>query len=180
MAQTLDEEWNRMRGMEIQAVGIASISYDEESQNLINMRNKGAMMGDPTVREGYVQSSIAEGLKAAGSNSAGSMAGFMGMGFGMQAGGGFMGAASGTNLQQMQMMNGGAPAGMTQGAVPAVSPAGQEAPQTSAGWTCACGQQNQGKFCSNCGKPAPKTEWTCSCGQVNSGNFCSNCGKPRA
>lgn len=34
MAQTLDEEWTRMRGMEIQAVGIASITYDEESQNL--------------------------------------------------------------------------------------------------------------------------------------------------
>ena len=51
------------------------------------------------------------------------------------------------------MMNGGAQAGMTQGAVPAIPPAGQEAPE---GWTCACGQKNQGKFCSNCGKPAPK------------------------
>lgn len=47
MADTLDEEWNKLRGMEIQAVGIASITYDEESQNLINLRNKGAMMGDP-------------------------------------------------------------------------------------------------------------------------------------
>ena len=48
MAQTLDEEWTRMRGMEIQAVGIASITYDEESQNLINLRNRGAMMSDPS------------------------------------------------------------------------------------------------------------------------------------
>ena len=32
MANTLDEEWNQMRGMEIQSVGIASVSYDEESQ----------------------------------------------------------------------------------------------------------------------------------------------------
>ena len=115
MAQTLDEEWNRMRGMEIQSVGIASISYDEESQELINMRNKGAMMGDPSVREGYVQSSVAEGLKAAGSNSAGSMAGFMGMGFGMQAGGGFMGAASASNLQQMGMNRQQQPQGQPQG-----------------------------------------------------------------
>lgn len=46
MAETLDEEWNRLRGMEIQSVGIASISYDEESQKLINMRNQGAMLGD--------------------------------------------------------------------------------------------------------------------------------------
>ena len=28
MAKILDEDWNRMRGMEIQSVGIASISYD--------------------------------------------------------------------------------------------------------------------------------------------------------
>lgn len=48
------------------------------------MRNKGAMMGDPSVREGYVQSTIAEGLKGAGTNSNGAMAGYMGMGFGMQ------------------------------------------------------------------------------------------------
>ncbi len=35
----------------------------------------------------------------------------------------------------------------------------------------------QGKFCSECGKPAPAAEWTCECGQVNKGKFCSNCGK---
>ena len=38
MAEVLDEDWKQMRGMEIQAVGIASISYDEESQKLINKR----------------------------------------------------------------------------------------------------------------------------------------------
>ena len=103
MAQTLDGEWTRMRGMEIQAVGIASITYDEESQNLINLRNRGAMMSDPSIREGYVQTTIAEGLKNAGSNDSGAMAGFMGMGMRMQMGGGFMGAASNTNMQQMQM-----------------------------------------------------------------------------
>lgn len=164
MSSVLDEEWNQTRGMEIQAVGM-TVSYSEESQKLLNMRNEGAMLSDPTVREGYVQGAVARGLEAAGSNSNGSMAGFMGMGMASNISGGMMGAASNVNLQQMQMMNGGSGAGMT---------------QAPAGWICACGQQNQGKFCSNCGKPAPKTEWTCSCGQVNSGNFCSNCGKPRA
>lgn len=99
MAETLDEEWNRLRGMEIQSVGIASISYDEESQKLINMRNQGAMLGDPSVREGYVQGAMARGFEAAGSNGSGAMAGFMGMGAGMNFGGGFMGAASASNLQ---------------------------------------------------------------------------------
>lgn len=44
-----------MRGMEIQSVAIASLSYDEASQKLIQMRNEGAMMSDPSIREGYVQ-----------------------------------------------------------------------------------------------------------------------------
>ena len=35
MANVLDEQWKELRGMEIQSVGIASISYDETSQELI-------------------------------------------------------------------------------------------------------------------------------------------------
>ena len=202
MADTLDEEWNKLRGMEIQSVGIASITYDEESQNLINLRNKGAMMGDPGIREGYVQSTIAEGLKNAGSNSAGSLAGFMGMGFGMQTGGGFMGAASNTNMQQMQNQGNwsaagaqqagmnpgpGVPAGARQtgmdpgpGAPVGTAQSGVNPGPGTAGWYCPnCGTPNSGKFCSECGNPRPAADWTCSCGTVNSGKFCSECGKPR-
>ena len=203
MADTLDEEWNKLRGMEIQAVGIASITYDEESQNLINLRNKGAMMGDPGIREGYVQSTIAEGLKNAGGNSAGSLAGFMGMGFGMQTGGGFMGAASNTNMQQMQMDqagqmqgNGGGQSMGNQGAgaqamgTPAMGtpaagaqPMGSTASGAHSGtdsWYCTnCGTANTGKFCGECGSPRPAGGWTCSCGTTNTGKFCSECGKPR-
>ncbi len=194
MADVLDEDWKKMRGMEIQSVGIASISYDEESQKLINMRNRGAMLSDPTIREGYVQGQIAEGINAAGSNANGSMAGFMGVGMGMQAGGGFMGAASAANMQQMQMMN-QMNAGMQQPGMQQGMQAGAGTPQQNvrpsgaapagaaqeATWTCACGHVNTGKFCSECGSPRPVSggEWTCSCGHVNTGKFCSECGKPR-
>ena len=44
--------------MEIQSVGM-TVSYSEESQKLLNMRNEGAMLSDPTVREGYVQGAVA-------------------------------------------------------------------------------------------------------------------------
>lgn len=196
MSETLDDDWKQMRGMEIQAVGIASISYDEESQKLINLRNKGAMMGDPRVREGYVQSTLVEGLKDAGSNPNGAMAGFLGMGFGMQAGGGYMNTASNTNMQQMQM-NGGwqNPQGYGQGApgmpygqggqqapqsgpAPAAAPGPEAAPNV---WKCPnCGTENHGKFCGECGSPKPADgPWTCSCGHQNTGKFCSECGKPR-
>lgn len=172
MSETLDEDWTKNRGMEILAVGVASINYSQESQDLINLRNQGAMMSDPTIREGFVQKNIAEGLKAAGSNANGAMAGFMGMGMGMQATGSFMGAASSTNMQQMQMQNQRVNPTQTQET---------PVPINQDEWTCSCGTKNSGRFCSNCGtkKPERKASWTCQCGTVNTGNFCSNCGTKR-
>lgn len=179
MADTLDEDWNRMRGMEVQSVGIASISYDEESQKMIQMRNQGAMLSDPTVREGYVQGAMARGLEAAGSNANGSMAGFMGMGVGMQAAGGMMGNASQVNLAQMQMQQQAAQNAQAQNA--AQTAGTQSANGKAAGsWTCECGAENTGKFCSECGKPKPEPKsWVCECGTENTGKFCSECGKPK-
>ncbi|WP_077609884.1 SPFH domain-containing protein [Clostridium sp. Marseille-P2415] len=175
MSDVLDDQWRARRGIEIQSVGIASISYDEESKDLIHLRNQGAMLSDPSVREGYVQGAVARGMEKAGSNANGSMAGFMGMGMGMNAGGSFLGAASGANLQQMQM---NPQAGMAAGggAAGGQSPAGSPAEGT---WTCSCGSVNAGKFCPECGNPRPAGPWTCECGTVNSGKFCSECGKPK-
>jgi len=169
MSTTLDEDWNKMRGMEIQSVGIASISYDDESTKLINMRNQGAMLSDPSVREGYIQGAVARGLEAAGSNANGSMAGFMGMGAGMQAGGGFMGAASQSNRQQMQQTQ-----------APAAGATESSQPSPPEGWICGCGHTNTGKFCAECGKPRPESgQWICECSHVNKGKFCAECGKQR-
>lgn len=167
MSNTLDEDWNRMRGIEIQSVGIASISYDEESQKMIQMRNQGAMLSDPTIREGYMQGAVARGMEAAGSNAGGSMAGFLGMGVGMQAAGGMMGAASNANMQQMQMQKDSQPG------------AGIGLGNTTQEWNCECGAVNTGKFCGECGKPRPSADWNCECGASNTGKFCAECGKPR-
>ncbi len=173
MSEVLDDDWKRSRGFEVVSVGIASISYNEESQKLINMRNQGAMLSDPGVREGYVQGAIARGLEAAGSNSQGSMAGFMGMGVGMNAGGGFMGTASASNMQQMQMNANARGAG-------AQSPGSYAGGLTGSSWVCGCGAVNTGKFCSECGAPKPaKDTWVCRCGAVNGGKFCSECGSPK-
>ena len=40
MANELDADWKANRGFEVLSVGIASLSYDDESKELINMRNK--------------------------------------------------------------------------------------------------------------------------------------------
>ncbi|MFV0559865.1 MAG: SPFH domain-containing protein [Enterococcus sp.] len=176
MSGVLDESWTKLRGMEVVSVAVASISYTDDSVKLINMRNEGAMLGDPSVREGYVQGSIARGMEAAGKNDAGAMTGFMGMGMGMNANGDFLAQASRNNQQQAQEQQ----------------QANQQAAKASADtWSCpTCGTENTGKFCSNCGlaKPEPqaqpKLQMKCSaCGGVvdlTNGipKFCPNCGKP--
>ena len=195
MAKVLDEDWNQMRGMEVQSVGIASISYDEESQKLIHSRNEGAMLSDPTIAQGYMVKNMSEGIKNAGSNAGGAMQGFMGVGMGVNAMGNMMGGLNmmGQSVQAMQQQNQQAQPQATAGALDGwtcscgtvnqgkfCSNCGSPKPAPANSWTCECGTVNQGKFCSNCGKPAPAAEWTCSCGTVNQGKFCSNCGNPRA
>lgn len=187
MADVLDADWNDLRGIEVCSVGLASISYDDESKALINMRNKGAMMSDPTIREGFVQSSVAQGMQAAGSNTSGAANAFMGMGMGMNAAGSFMSAASQTNAAQMaqqqaaqqnQAANGWKCSCGTVNTGNFCSGCGSKKPENTS-WTCSCGTTNTGRFCSNCGSPKPAGEWVCSCGTKNTGNFCSGCGAKR-
>ena len=191
MADVLDADWNDLRGIEVCSVGLASISYDDESKALINMRNKGAMMSDPTIREGFVQSSVAQGMQAAGSNTSGAANAFMGMGMGMNAAGGFMNAASQTNAAQMAQQQAAQQAAQQNQAANGwkcscgtvntgnfCSGCGSKKPENTS-WTCSCGTTNTGRFCSNCGSPKPAGEWVCSCGTKNTGNFCSGCGAKR-
>ncbi len=194
MADVLDEEWTQRRGMEILSVGIANISYDEESKKLIVMRNKGAMLGDPSVREGYVQGSVARGMEAAGSNPGGAGQSFMGMGMGMQFGGNYAGQASQMNQEQMMRQEKAAAeeraraeAQVVQGQVTQSDRPAESSSAPGAGaemWICPeCSTQNKGNFCTNCGTKKPeaaKQKFCSNCGyNVPEGtqpNFCPECG----
>lgn len=148
MRDALDKEWEAQRGIEIQAVGIASVSYDDQSRKMIDMRNQGAMLQDPSIREGYVQTAVATGIQNAGSNPAGAGISMMGVGMGMQAGGAFIQGASSPNQSQ---------------------PAARQSAAPKTGWICGCGSQNTGKFCPNCGQAQPVAA-------ASGASFCSNCG----
>lgn len=166
MADILDEEWKKTRGMEIQSVGISSISYDEESKELINMRNKGAMLGDSSVREGYVQGSIARGMEAAGSNSGGNAQAFMGMGIGLNTAGNFMGSASQSNQKQMEEQR--------------KQHIEKNDDVNDNFWFCAkCNSKNSGKFCTECGTKKSAPAFCSNCGYKIEGDapkFCPECG----
>ncbi len=175
MADELDASWRDMRGMEVQAVGLSGLSYDEQSRKLIDMRNQGAMLSDASIREGYVQGAVARGMEAAGSNANGAAQAFMGMGMAMNGGGGFMGAASASNQAQMDRD------ARSEAARAADARAEAQKAQAAGAWTCACGASGTGKFCAECGspKPAAADSWTCACGATATGKFCSECGAPR-
>ena len=58
-------------------------------------------------------------------------------------------------------------------------PVSDPASQGNAVWQCVCGNNNSGKFCTECGTKKPE-DWVCSCGNRNKGKFCTECGKPKS
>lgn len=159
LSTVLDASWTQRRGMIVESVGINAITYDEASRKLIDIRNQGAMLSDASIREGYVQGAVARGIENAGENQGGAMAGMMGVGLGMQAGGGFVAAASASNQAQMAQQQ-----------------AQQQAPAGS--WTCACGQVNSGNFCAQCGAKKQAAAHCTECGAKlpEGAKFCPGCG----
>jgi membrane protease subunit (stomatin/prohibitin family) len=179
MAELLDEDWTQTRGIEIVRVAVESVSYTDESRELINLRNKGAMLSDGAIQRGFVAGTVAEGLAAAGSNPAGGAAGMMGIGFAGGAAGGLFGgplvspaapdagqppaAPPGQGVPGQPL----APVPQPQWNQPPVAPApGQAAQPVAPPPADPQGAPQAGpKFCPNCGTP------------TSGARFCGNCGR---
>ena len=160
----MSDKWSGLRGISVVSFGMTSATASEEDEKMIKDLQKNAVLKNPAMAAATLTAAQAEAMKAAASNeSTGPMMAFAGMNMANMAGG----------------MNANALYGMAAQQAPAqAAPAQAAAPQVT-GWTCSCGQTgNTGKFCSECGKPAPEDAfgWTCSCGKVNKGKFCSECG----
>lgn len=186
--EVLSKKWRDLRGVEVVSFGVSSVKASEEDERYI--RDQQAL-ANPNARAAFMTGATGTAMQNAASNEAGAMTGFMGMGM---AGAQWANMMNAINQQMAYPPQGGYP-GRPQGYPPQggyvphqgypqqPAPQAPVAPVASAGWTCACGAVNQGKFCSECGqpKPEPKAEgtWTCSCGTVNQGKFCSECGQPK-
>ena len=159
MNQALSTKWGAQRGISVVTVGVNSVTASAEDEATIKELQKSAVFRDTNMAAAHMVQAQAEAMKSAASNEHGAMMGFMGMNMAQTAGG--------FNAAQLYQMN--------QQPVPATEPA--------ATWKCACGAENTGKFCVECGGKKPeKTGWKCSCGSVNKGKFCPECGakKPEA
>ena len=164
MNEALSLKWTQLRGLRIVSVALGSVTLPEEDADLIKQAQRTAIMRDPTMAAATLVGAQADAMKAAASNSAGAMTGFMGMGMAMNQGG--------MNPQSLYAMG-----QQTQQAQPArpAQPSGQ-----SGAWTCSCGSLNTGKFCPECGKKRPF--YRCDkCGfqpadPFNPPKFCPECG----
>ncbi len=190
MAEVLDKEWLAKRGFYIQSVGIAGISFDEKTNELLEKYANLSILMDPNARAARMTEGMAAGMQAAGSNPGGAMIGFAGMTMGMNAAGA-MGLIPG---QQVPNQQGNPTAQMAVGWVCSCgntmsqdaafcSKCGSKKPlsQTQPGgdlWKCSCGRSvSEGVFCPSCGKKQPDNlKWTCACGNVTEDLFCSKCG----
>lgn len=154
--EVLSAKWRQLRGIEIVSFGVSSVKASEEDEKMLKDMQRTAVYSNPNMAAAYDVMARGDAMKAAASNTAGAMAGFMGMNMAQNAGGG-------VNAAQLFQMG--------------QQPTAPTAQQSPSGWKCSCGAMATGKFCPECGAKKPEASgWQCSCGAVNQGKFCSECG----
>ena len=189
MNTALSAKWGELRGLKVVSIAIGSVTLPDEDAEMIKQLQRSAVMRDPSMGAAAMVGAQADAMRAAASNEAGAMTGFMGMGMAMNAGGmnpenlyamGQQQAAQ-KNAQQSQQQAENSwkcSCGATvNGNFCPECGAKKPEPVVSGAWKCSCGAMATGNFCPECGAKKPADEgWTCSCGTVNKGKFCQNCG----
>ena len=195
MNAALSAKWGELRGLKVVSIALGSVTLPDDDADMIKQAQRTAIMKDPTMAAATLVCAQADAMKAAASNEAGAMTGFMGMGMAMNAGGGM----NAQNLFAMGQQQQTASAASTAPASPTADSwkcscgttvTGKFCPECGSkkpepvqanAWKCSCGATVTGKFCPECGSPKPASDdgWTCACGTVNKGKFCSNCGSKK-
>lgn len=189
MNTALSAKWGELRGLKVVSIALGSVTLPDEDAEMIKQLQRSAVIRDPSMGAAAMVGAQADAMRAAASNEAGAMTGFMGMGMAMNAGGmnpenlyamGQQQAAQ-KNAQQSQQQAENSwrcSCGATvNGNFCPECGAKKPEPVVSGAWKCSCGAMATGNFCPECGAKKPADEgWTCSCGTVNKGKFCQNCG----
>ena len=185
MNEALSVKWGQLRGLQVVSIALGSVTLPPEDAEMIKQLQRTAVLQNPMMAGATLVGAQADAMKAAASNEAGAMTGFMGMGMAMNAGGG-MNAQNLFAMGQQQQAQQTAPAANSWKCACGAVATGKFCPECGSkkpepvqagSWKCKCGATATGKFCPECGYPKPAEDgWTCSCGSVNKGKFCQNCG----
>ena len=183
MNEALSVKWGELRGLQVVSIALGSVTLPPEDAEMIKQLQRTAVLQNPMMAGATLVGAQADAMKAAASNTAGAMTGFMGMGMAANAGG--MNAQNLFAMGQQQQAQQPAPAANGWKCSCGATVTGKFCPECGSkkpepvqnGWKCKCGATATGKFCPECGSPKPAEDgWTCGCGAVNKGKFCQNCG----
>ena len=199
----LSSKWSELRGIEIVSFGVSSVKASEEDENMIKELQRNAAFRNPNMAAAHLVGAQAAAMQSAAKNESGAAMAFMGMNFAQNAGG-----ANAQSLFQMGSQTPPAsPYAPPAQAVPvspyvppnpvvpdvpyappnpATSPVSVAPPvpvaTDSGDWICACGAENSGRFCPECGSPRPAAAPKCpGCGWTpkdSAPRFCPDCGTP--
>ena len=74
----LINKWGETRGLKVVSIGLNPITLPQEDAELIKQAQRTAIMRDPTMAAATLAGAQSDAMKAAASNEAGAMTGFMG------------------------------------------------------------------------------------------------------
>ncbi|WP_419021707.1 SPFH domain-containing protein, partial [Holdemanella sp.] len=161
MDEKVFDEKIRERGIKIDSFAVESVTLDAESEKKIDDYE---LSSNAYMQQGKMVSAYSEAVKSAAENSGGAMNGFMGIGMmnmntGNVVGGAVSGPWNNTENSKMDLSKQEEvvekPVEETKTEEPAVVKEAKE--PVSNKWTCDCGSENEGNFCTNCGSPKPRT-----------------------
>ena len=178
MDEKVFDEKIRERGIKIDSFAVESVTLDAESEKKIDEYE---LSSNAYMQQGKMVSAYSEAVKSAAENSGGAVNGFMGIGMmnmntGNTVGGAVSGPWNNTENSKMDLSKQEEtvekPVEETKNEEPAVA----KGPNSDK-WTCECGSENEGKFCTNCGSPKPRICKKCNNKLSKDSKFCSNCGE---
>ncbi|MDR1712178.1 MAG: SPFH domain-containing protein [Propionibacteriaceae bacterium] len=85
--EVLSTSWRDRMGIEITSFGVNSVTASEEDEQLIKDLQKAAVLRNPNMAGATIAAAQADAMRAAASNEAGAVTGFLGMGMAQGAGG---------------------------------------------------------------------------------------------
>ncbi|MBR5178325.1 MAG: SPFH domain-containing protein [Lachnospiraceae bacterium] len=172
LKEQLHQKWVVEKGIELVSFDVNSANTTEENEKLIRDAQAEARYQHAGLGAAALTAAQAQALKDAAKNPNGAANAMFGVGM---IGGG-MGGGMGNTISALYQQ-----AGQEQAAQQQAQAAAAAQAQAANMWKCECGKDNDGNFCTACGKPkpAPAGVWKCECGAENTGNFCPKCGKPK-